>query len=131
MKSQPRRREALLSLSHSLSLCLVRPVTFDADGAVFTGKGKKKTWQVSSARHEDRWRGEHAEFGSALCVAFFSAENCQVSWWSGKKKTLIRPSRRSVGIKNETSIPGLNRGFFFSARPERLRMSTVSYVAKY
>lgn len=50
---------------------------------------------------------------------------------AGKKKTLIRPSRRSGGIKNETSIPGLNRGFFFSARPERLRMSTVSYVAKY
>lgn len=83
---------------------MVRPVTFDADGAVFTGR-EKKTWQVSSARHEDRWRGEHAEFRSALCV--FLGWKLSGFIVEEKKNTLTHPSIHPGAEKNPQMF-GLN-----------------------
>lgn len=59
-------------------------------------KKEKKTWQVSSARHEDRWRGEHAEFRSALCVFLaWKLSGFTVEW---KKNThpSIREEKRNL-----------------------------------
>lgn len=76
------------SLSHSLYLCLVRSVTFDSDGAVFTGRRKKRCRFLLL---DMKTGGEVNTQSIVRPRAFSSAGNCQVSWWK-KKKTNTYPS---------------------------------------
>lgn len=98
MKSQPRRREAPLSCSLTLSLTLPRsPCDIWCWRRCLYRKRGKKGGRFLLLN--TKTGGEVNTQSFARPHALFSAGNCQASWWKGgEKKRLSRPSRR----KNET-----------------------------